>query len=151
MTKEEAIKMLTNTKVYVDGKSEEIQNKLIELGFRACVYESNKEEYHYPFLFIGDDLFFEGGCDMIKFKEHPFKNISSDEILNIKIDKIYKFTPFEKVLVRDYNSGDWIPDFFCKLNLGNEYTYQCVGGYVKQCIPYEGNEKLLGTTNKPED
>ena len=64
MTKEEAIKMLANTKVYVNGKSEEIQNKLIELGFRACVYESNKEEYHYPFLFIGDDLFFEGGCDI---------------------------------------------------------------------------------------
>ena len=33
MTKEEAKKMLTNTKVYVNGKTKEIQEKLFEIGF----------------------------------------------------------------------------------------------------------------------
>lgn len=28
--------------------------------------------------------------------------------------------------------------------------YYCVGTIWHQCIPYEGNEHLLGTTNKPE-
>lgn len=33
MKKEEAIAKLSNTKVYVDGKSKEIQEKLFEIGF----------------------------------------------------------------------------------------------------------------------
>lgn len=33
MKKEEAIAKLSNTKVYVDGKSKEIQEKLFELGY----------------------------------------------------------------------------------------------------------------------
>ena len=150
MTKEEAIKMLANTKVYVNGKSEEIQKKLFEIGYTWANGDVEAQHSIYPFLIIENGTFVASG-NMDDFISNVNKEVSSDEILNIKIDKIYKFTPFEKVLVRDYNSGDWIPDFFCKLNLGNEYTYQCVGGYVKQCIPYEGNEKLLGTTNKPED
>lgn len=33
MTQEEAIKFLSNTKVFVKDKSEEIQKKLFEIGF----------------------------------------------------------------------------------------------------------------------
>ena len=41
MTKEEAKEMLTNTKVYVNGKSKEIQEKLFEIGFKWRGIESN--------------------------------------------------------------------------------------------------------------
>ena len=34
MTREEAISFLDNTKVYVQGKSKEIQEKLFSLGFQ---------------------------------------------------------------------------------------------------------------------
>lgn len=34
MTKEEAKKMLMGTKIYVNERSEEIQKKLFEIGFR---------------------------------------------------------------------------------------------------------------------
>ena len=29
--------------------------------------------------------------------------------------------------------------------------FHCIGTYYNQCIPYEGNEHLLGTTNDCDD
>ena len=57
------------------------------------------------------------------------------------------FKPFDKVLVRDCLDEMWRPSFFaCYLPFGRE-PYQVIGGeWVKLCIPYEGNESLLGTT-----
>ena len=63
-----------------------------------------------------------------------------------------KFKPFDKVLVRDCLDEMWRPSFFaCYLPFGRE-PYQVIGGeWVKLCIPYEGNESLLGTTKNVED
>lgn len=60
----------------------------------------------------------------------------------------HQFKPFDKVLVRDRDDDEWVCDFFSHIEEGN--LYYCVGTWFKQCIPYEGNEHLLGTTNKPE-
>lgn len=59
--------------------------------------------------------------------------------------------PFDKVLVRDCLDEMWRPSFFaCYLPFGRE-PYQVIGGeWVKLCIPYEGNESLLGTTKDVE-
>lgn len=56
--------------------------------------------------------------------------------------------PFDKVLVRDSDFAEWKCDLFNYIN--DKHQYICVGSYWCQCIPYEGNEHLLGTTNKPE-
>lgn len=56
--------------------------------------------------------------------------------------------PFDQVLVRDYDSDDWIASLFSHYNPNTNYPYNCVGGRWTQCIPYKGNEKFLGTTNK---
>ena len=60
--------------------------------------------------------------------------------------------PFDKVLVRDCLDEMWRPSFFaCYLPFGRE-PYQVISGeWVKLCIPYEGNESLLGTTKYMED
>ncbi len=64
----------------------------------------------------------------------------------------YKFTPFEKVLARDDNSELWCCDFFSHLanasTLGRKFM--CTGSLYYHCIPYKGNEHLLGTNNNPE-
>lgn len=58
--------------------------------------------------------------------------------------------PFDKVLVRDFDDRKWMCDFFEGIPTSSAYEYSCVlRGLVHQCIPYEGNEHLLGTTNKP--
>ena len=56
---------------------------------------------------------------------------------------------YDKVLVRDTNEQMWVADLFghaLDRSLGG-YTFACVGHYPNQCIPYEGNEHLLGTIN----
>lgn len=58
------------------------------------------------------------------------------------------FKPFDKVLVRYGNSYTWQPELFYKFDEGKYYTL----GNVEwpQCIPYEGNEHLLGASETVE-
>lgn len=60
-----------------------------------------------------------------------------------------QFKPFDKVLVRDYEDRVWECSFFSRID--EDGSYRCINVGWKYCIPYEGNEHLLGTTNKPED
>ena len=56
---------------------------------------------------------------------------------------------YDKVLVRDSNEREWSADLFSHIldrPLGG-YAFVCVGDNPKQCIPYEGNEYLLGTSD----
>lgn len=59
-----------------------------------------------------------------------------------------QFKPFEKVLVRDGDQYEWQCNFFSGMD--KENFYLCVSARWEQCIPYEGNEHLLGTTNNPQ-
>lgn len=59
----------------------------------------------------------------------------------------HQFKPFDKVLVRDLDTHEWVCNFFSHID--EEGYYVCVGSWWLQCIPYEGNEHLVGTTNKP--
>lgn len=86
MTKEEIKKILDNTKVYVNGKSKEIQEKLFSFGYRWD--NTNSTEVHNtekPFLFI----FKRGGIthanNMTVFTEHQNREIIADEILSLEI------------------------------------------------------------------
>lgn len=56
--------------------------------------------------------------------------------------------PFDKVLVRDEYDDEWVCDIFSHIDKYD--LYYCVGTRWKQCIPYEGNEHLLGTKNKQQ-
>lgn len=58
--------------------------------------------------------------------------------------------PFDKVLVRDRDDRKWGCDLFCHLG-DKEGVFVCISSWWRQCIPYEGNEHLLGTTKKPEE
>lgn len=68
-----------------------------------------------------------------------------------KIGKNYKFKLFDKVLVRDNEGSTWRANLFSNYwNDGTEYKYGCIDFAWRCCIPYEGNEHLLGTTKNPE-
>lgn len=72
------------------------------------------------------------------------------ELVPNKFD-ITTLKPFEsRVLVRDGDKGTWHPSFWGYYEKGSCYTYDTydtVRGFYNQCIPYEGNEHLLGTRN----
>jgi hypothetical protein len=61
--------------------------------------------------------------------------------------------PFDsRVLVRDYNGDVWRVSFWgCLIDNRYGYKYDTTRGYYKQCIPYEGNEYLLGKTEECKD
>lgn len=146
MKKEEAIKMLSNTKVYVDGKSEEIQKKLFELGFK---WASNSNEVNYtnkPFIFITNNMLMNTTSDMLYFKYNNLTEVKADYILSITIDEECEFKPFDKVLVRDDDTKEWRADFFSHI-AEVEFKYITVGSCWLQCIPFEGNEHLAGTSD----
>lgn len=68
----------------------------------------------------------------------------------VDIKKEHQFKPFEKVLVRDSFDDVWRASFFSHIKENDgRYVTTCVTW--KFCIPYEGNEHLLGTTNNVED
>lgn len=93
MKKEEIRKILDNTKVYVNGKSKEIQKKLFSFGYK---WGDNSIEIRYmnePFLYIRSSLFYHGS-DMIDFMDDENKEISADKILSLEITEP-SYRPFK--------------------------------------------------------
>ena len=85
MTKEEIRKFLDNTKVYVNGKSKEIQEKLFHFGYMWPGSDPTKVDCEdKPFLFIDDYRTITCGDRMIHFKEHENREITADEILSLE-------------------------------------------------------------------
>ena len=73
-----------------------------------------------------------------------FSNQDNYELVPSKFD-ITTLKPFDsRVLVRDANCYEWEADIFGRYSDG---YITLGGGKWKQCIPYEGNEHLLGTAN----
>lgn len=65
---------------------------------------------------------------------------------------IANFKPFDKVLVRDWNHNVWRCSWFSHYNtkeVGDPFV--TTSNTYKQCIPYEGNKHLLGTTDMPSE
>ena len=63
----------------------------------------------------------------------------------------FELKPFDKVLVRDKETAAWQIDLYekCEKSFSSR-CYRCLVSSWVYCIPYEGNEHLLGTTDKPE-
>ena len=59
-----------------------------------------------------------------------------------------EFKPFDKVLVRDSKLDKWRANLFGYID--KDECYHCVYVNWAYCIPYEGNEHLLGTTKDVE-
>ncbi len=59
-----------------------------------------------------------------------------------------KVKPFDMVLVRDSKSDNWRANLFSYI--GKDGYYHCVYANWAYCIPYIGNESLLGTTKDVE-
>lgn len=62
-----------------------------------------------------------------------------------------QFKPFDKVLVRNNIGSMWKCDIYSHYYHNDNVTeYHCIGDWWIYCIPFEGNEHLLGTTDNPE-
>ncbi len=70
------------------------------------------------------------------------------QIVNLKHK--CEFKPFDKILGRNEKDDVWEADLFSHYREESQYPFRCIGFSRKYCIPYEGNEHLLGTRNNPE-
>ena len=94
MTREEAIKLLNNTKVFVKNKSEEIQEKLFDIGFNWNDKQNKEVKYtNSPFLFIYDNRMLKYSNDVNWFYNNPNKEVTAEDILSITIEP--KYRPFK--------------------------------------------------------
>ena len=60
-----------------------------------------------------------------------------------------QFKPFEKVLVRDSELNEWRCTFYSHFDFKGRYNHNTISGAYVMCIPFEGNEHLVGTTKNP--
>ena len=126
-----------------------IQRHAIKLGY---AWSLGKEVFWIksPYLFFDeggkithlsdeDKRYFEGQCKT---------KISADDFLGLSLEP--EFKPFDRVLVRYSDDDAWVAEFYSHRDDNSTYIHRTVGadGY-HQCIPYEGNEWVLGTTDKP--
>ena len=103
-------------------------------------------------LKVGDEGYYmdcpkNGGIRYISFA------LEKDyELAPNKFD-ITTLKPFDKVLVRDFDNETWEINLFSRLLDGKHFKchFKCLDVSYVQCIPYEGNEHLLGTTNDCDD
>ncbi|MEH2870995.1 hypothetical protein V7T00_03735 [Segatella copri] len=114
-------------------------NEMVGLLFADEVESS--EEYRFATEEEKQQLF-----DALE-KEGKAWDAEKKQIVDIK--KEHQFKPFEKVLVRDSIDDVWRASFFSHIKENDgRYVTTCVTW--KFCIPYIGNESLLGTTKDVE-
>lgn len=119
-------------------------NTTINLYFNG---NTGKEE-------VGDTLLFRKATEeerkqFIEKAERAFNGKYNPDTLRVEpVKPTCPFKPFDKVLVRDEEENVWYANYFSHYK-GNdeEYPYACIDSSYRYCIPYEGNEHLLGTTN----
>lgn len=63
-----------------------------------------------------------------------------------------EFKAYDRVLVRDEDHERWRAALYDQyVTTNGNYPHCVIGdGYFMQCIPYEGNEHLVGTNDSPE-
>lgn len=93
--------------------------------------------------------------EFIEAAEKHYGGKYNPETLQVESVKVVEpkcpFKPFDKVLVRDSEDSVWKAGYFSNYDEDDEsLPYICVGSLYKLCIPYKGNEHLLGTDKSPE-
>ena len=97
--------------------------------------------WHYRVKWLGGDPRSRNVCGIpltIESKIRPFTH-------NIRYDK-NNFEPFHNVLVRNHDKEIWAVSLFSHIER-YQMRFHCMNGEFLQCVPYEGNEYLLGTTD----
>lgn len=96
MTQKEINEFLDNTKVYVNGKSKEIQEKLFSFGYSWSDDSTGTDVCHTeaPFLIIDEDSSIVMCYDMVVFGNHEYEEITAEEILALELTEP-SYRPFK--------------------------------------------------------
>ena len=129
----------------IDKDYELINEPRFKVGNRV---KSKINQYKYKIVDIRKDVYIMNHTPY-NFDYHvPFCNEDNFELIPDKYD-INTLKPFDKVLVRDGNDEAWVNAFFgfCDPETYKKCIFVTGNENWCQCIPYEGNEHLLGKTD----
>lgn len=126
------------------------------IGFHAVLCQNDELLLEEPFREDVGDIELRLATDSEKqqlfdalAKEGKRWDSEKKQIVNLK-PKV-ELKPFDNVLVRHQKTEEWRANIFSHTDKTDEYLdYVCVNGRWEFCIPYEGNESLLGTTKDVE-
>lgn len=118
-----------------------------------CNYDDN-EDYHKELILRTIEFKKDNVNDAkayINTIEERFGGQLNFETLEIKkAQPKVELKSLDMVLVRDYKDSEWYFDTFESMVPNCIYPYKCMINLWKYCIPYKGNEHLLGTTKDVE-
>ena len=146
-----------------DKQAERLFKALEEKGFRWNTEDKKLEKLAKPIFKVGDRIQYnnERPIRIIKSLEYDRYRLDNGNYLKFGDEDAYNLLnfdvstlrPFDKVLVRDYDSQTWVANLFSHY-IDNNFPFCCCGnlgsGY-KQCIPFKYNDHLLGTTNNCDE
>lgn len=105
---------------------------------KNCIYEISK---------VYDDCYGLVGLTWALY----MKRQDDYELVSDKFD-INTLIPFEsRVLGRDNDQQKWHPAIWGYYDDNSHYPYAGIGDRFKYCIPYKGNEHLLGATDECDE
>ena len=124
------------------------------IGFHAVLCQNDELLLEEPFREDDGDIELRPATDSEKqqlfdalAKENKKWDAEQKAIVDLK-PKV-ELKPFDKVLIRDFKDQAWQVSLFGYKDANNYYC--CNGCCWNHCIPYKGNEHLLGTTKDVED
>lgn len=96
MTRKEIREFLANTKVYVNGKSVEIQEKLFKFGYLWPSGDQIVSNANSPFLYIQEDGTLRHGDLMLSFTSNNKREITAEQILALELTEP-TYRPFKNI------------------------------------------------------
>ncbi|WP_454980074.1 hypothetical protein [Capnocytophaga haemolytica] len=132
---------LRNTKIYVNGKSKELQEKLFKMG---CVWKDSKNNeftvyLEFPFIYINNKLELQKGNNMNVFCNTERKELQVQDVLDYEIPKTY--------WKDELKGGNYEITTDCKYGI---YTSICWDKIKPSVIVYDNNEQAELTAKKLE-
>lgn len=116
------------------------------INFYVANASFGREEVCYTDLYVKASD--EERATFIANAEKHYKGKYNPDTLQVEpVKPECPFKPFDKVLVRNYDNTVWFANYFSHYKDNNGYHYACIDDSYIFCIPYEGNEHLLGTTD----
>jgi len=123
--------------------------------FGAVTFKKICDDEEYPIVVEGGGfsrVYFTGDGKYYNYDEAEcilFPSKDNQDWSTFKTEQP-QFKPFEKVLVRNHNGQAWKISLYSYFSRDFANPHACIEDCYNQCIPYEGNEHLLGTTDEPK-
>lgn len=141
-------------KCFVVNRVEDVNILLSGLHFVFYEWMLELEKYELKPLDITKSSFGTNNPFIFNSKKNPISVcgiISTPLYIAVKVRETPKFQPFQKVLVKDsdVDFSVWHCDLFS--HVSKEGKYFTVSGMWDECIPFEGNEHLVGTKDDPKE